>query len=280
MKPEENQCQCHVCLYQQGKAVSTSLPQHLPPSLPRPGELHLYPHIHGSTGLHSLGRAHIRPILQQNLYNLHDTPLSPAQHKALLNQSKMPKMDFEPPESLGDHMYAYGEWDNTYDPRLLLGGSDLLSPPPFSSPYTSSLLTEPLNLPGMLSSTVASSLASAAASAAASAPPPPPPSTTSFVTSSFVSTSASHTVAQSASLGTKVFDNLAVVNSKDSLGEQLAAKHLPCSSQPGTPTHNPSCTRPATLGGNITPKTQEKTHSQHCRKHNSQGNLKSGRLFS
>ncbi|XP_052772663.1 protein FAM193A-like isoform X3 [Mya arenaria] len=262
LKPEENQCQCHVCLQQQGKAVSTSLPQHLPPALPRPGELHLYPHIHGSTGLHSLGRAHPRPILQQNLYNLHDTPLSPAQHKALMNQTKMPDFDSD---GLSDQMYAYGEWDNTYDPRLLLGSgkfeSELLPPPPFSSPYTSSLLTEPLSLPGMLSTASTTAIS------------------TTTPTSSFVSTAGSHTVIQAASVATKLFDNLAVVSTKDSLGEQLAGKHPPCSNQGPAPPHKPPCSRPATLGGNnntTQPKVAEKGHAQHCRKHNSQGNVKSG----
>ncbi|GAB1604716.1 protein FAM193A-like isoform X2 [Argonauta hians] len=53
MKSDDNQCQCHFCLRQRGNTVSTSLPQHVP-ILPRPAHLHLYPHIHGPSGLHGL----------------------------------------------------------------------------------------------------------------------------------------------------------------------------------------------------------------------------------
>ncbi|XP_045190790.2 protein FAM193A-like isoform X3 [Mercenaria mercenaria] len=265
MKPEDNQCQCHVCLQQQGKAISTTLPQHIPPIVPRPGELHLYPHIHGSTGLHTLGRGggHVRPILQPNLYDLH---LPNQRHKSIIQQTKVPiKLDFDSPEGINDHIYhAYGDWDNTtYDPRLLLGSgkfdSELLPPPPFSSPYTSTLLTEPLNLPGMFSTS--SSLPTSATSSA------------------FVSTFANHTSSAAATqAATKITDNLSVLTTKESLGEQLANKHNQCSNQTTpAPNHNPPCSRPATLGGNNAPKVPEKGHSQHCKKHNNtRGNAKSG----
>lgn len=260
VKPEDNQCQCHVCLQQQGKAVSTSLPQHIPPIVPRPGELHLYPHIHGSTGL---GRGHVRPILQPNLYDLH---LPNQRHKSIIQQTKVPiKLDFDTPEGINDHIYhAYGDWDNTsYDPRLLLGtgkfDSELLPPPPFTSPYTSSLLTEPLNLQGIFNTS--SSLPSSATSS---------PSLSTFAnhTSSSVST-------QSA---TKITDNLSVLTVKETFPEPVTSKHSQCSNQNVLqPNHNPpSCSRPATLGGNNVPKASEKGHSQHCKKHNSQGNAKSG----
>lgn len=268
MKPEDNQCQCHVCLQQQGKAISTTLPQHIPPIVPRPGELHLYPHIHGSTGLHSLGRGHVRPILQPNLYDLH---LPNQRHKSIIQQNKVPiKLDFDSPEGINDHIYhAYGDWDNTtYDPRLLLStgkyDSELLPPPPFSSPYTSTLLTEPLNLPGMFSTS--SSL----------------PTSTSATSSAFVSTIANHTSSAAATqAATKITDNLSVLTTKELLGEQLANRHNQCSNQTSQPpNHNPPCSRPATLGGNNAPKVLEKGHSQHCKKHgNSQGNTKTGMLF-
>lgn len=263
MKPEDNQCQCHVCLQQQGKAVSTTLPQHIPPIMPRPGELHLYPHIHGSTGLHSLGQGHVRPILQPNLYDLH---LPNQHHKSIIQQTKVPiKLDFDSPEGINDHIYhAYGDWDNTtYDPRLLLGTgkfeSELLPPPPFSSPYTSTLLSEPLNLPGVFNAS--SSLPSSATSSA------------------FVSTFANHTsTGSSMQMATKITDNLSVLTAPETpLAEQLVNKHNQCSNQ-ASPTHNPPCSRPATLGGNTSnaPKIPEKGHSQHCKKHNTQGNAKSG----
>lgn len=267
MKPEDNPCQCHVCLRQQGKAVSTTLPQHIPTIVPPPGELHLYPHIHGSTGLHTLGRGHVRPILQPNLYDLH---LPNQHHKSIIQQTKVPiQLDFETPEDLNDHFYhSYGDWDNsTYDPRLHLGSgkfeSELLPPPPFSSPYTASLLTEPLNLPGMLSSPSSAPVASAPSSSA------------------FVSTFANHTSSSATMQSpTKITDNLSVLTTKETLGEQLANKHNQCSNQPTPPpNHNPPCSRPATLGGNNAPKILEKGHSQHCKKHGSQGNSKTGQFL-
>ena len=269
MKPEENQCQCHVCLQQQGKAVSTSLPQHIPSIVPRPGELHLYPHIHGSTGLHNLGRGHVRPILQPNLYDLH-LP-NTTRHKSIIQQTKVPiKLDFDTPEGINDHIiHAYGDWDNTmHDPHLFLRSgkfeSELLPSPPFSSPYTSTLLTEPLSLPGMLN-TVSAPIVTAA--------------TTS--TGSFVSTFANHSLSASTQATTKISDYIAGLTSKEALAGDAAGvlhKHSNQCSNSANPgqNHTPPCSRPATLGGNITPKIADKVHGQHCRKLHSQGMGKSG----
>lgn len=250
--------------------MSTSLPQHIPSIVPRPGELHLYPHIHGSTGLHNLGRGHVRPILQPNLYDLH---LSNTQQKSGIQQTKVPiKLDFDTPEGIHDHIYhAYGDWDNTtYDPQLFLRSgkfeSELLPSPPFSSPYTSTLLTEPLALPGMLSTVSAPAVTAANTS-----------------TGSFVSTFANHSLTASTQVSSKISDYIAGLTSKESLGGEkiTVTKHSnQCLNVGNTgQNHNPPCSRPATLGGNNTPKTTEKVHSQHCRKFNSQGMTKAGELL-
>lgn len=247
-----------------GKAVSTTLPQHVPPIVPRPGELHLYPHIHGSTGL---GRGHVKPILQPNLYDLH---LPSQRHKSIIQQAKVPiKLDFDTSQGINDHIYhAYGDWDNTtYDPRLLLGTgkfeSELLPPPPFTSPYTSSLLTEPLSLQGIFNTS--SSFGSSA--------------TSSPSLSTFANHTSSNASAQSA---TKITDNLSVLTTKETLGEQLASKHNQCSNLNMLQTNHtpPPCSRPATLGGNNSPKVPEKGHNQHCKKHNTQANAKTGKFAS
>lgn len=131
-----------MCLQQLGKTVSTALPQHIPIT-PRPAELNLYPHIHGSSGMH--GRAsHVRPILQPQLYDLH-VPLRQQQKGIITPESMDVKMDFESEEGFHKHLaHAYGEWDSSYDTPLLLGthqygvpGStlnpELLPPPPLPS---------------------------------------------------------------------------------------------------------------------------------------------------
>lgn len=260
IKSEDNQCPCHVCLQQQGKAISTSLPQPLP-TIPRPGELHLYPHIHGS-----LGRGHIRPILQPSLYDLH-LPSS-QRHKSIVQQGKMPiKLEFDTPDAINDHIYnAYGDWDNSrYDPHLLLNNkfdSDLLPPPPFTGPYSSSLLSESLSVsvPGVFST--------------ASAPSSVPSSTTaaSFA-SSLASSHAKLAADGSSTSATKITDNLSVLTTKETMGEQMLKLNR-CSNQAGPArSHTPPCTRPATLGGNNAPnKGADKTRNKHCRKlYNPQG---------
>ncbi|KAL3864296.1 hypothetical protein ACJMK2_005990 [Sinanodonta woodiana] len=254
MKVEENQCQCHVCLQQQGKTVSTSLPQHVPPVVPRPGELHLYPHIHGSTGLHGLtaGRNHIRPpLLQPQLYDLH---LPIQQRPKPIIQSKVPmKLDFETPDGIHEHIYhAYGDWDNTYDPRLLSGSprfsdSELLPPPPLSSPFGTSFLPE-FSIPNSQVCTsvtnITSSLTTSTFTTASSLQ-------SSYVTSRSMSAESAFSIA------------------KEQSGTDTSGK---CNSLTGSPSKSymPPCTRPATLGGNNSTKPSEKVHSQHCKKHNLQ----------
>ena len=259
MKVEDNQCQCHVCLQQQGKTISTSLPQHVPPIVPRPGELHLYPHIHGSSGLHSLNRgSHVRPILQPSLYDLHTN----GQRKSIIQQGKAPiKLDFDSPEGIHNHInYAYGDWDNSYDARTYLStkfDSELLPPPPLSSPYTSTFLTEPFSVPGSFASAIPTSSVSS-------------PSAFSSSVNNLVMTTATPTTAKSTD-GSSA--------SKETTADSVS-KTTKCPNEAtGSPTksHTPPCTRPVTLGGNNMPKLAEKPHSQHCRKHNPQGLAKPGK---
>ena len=167
VKPaEDNQCQCHACLQQSGKSVTTSLPQHIPQSAP-PAALHLYPHIHGSNslqqqqqqqqqqqlggGLHGHAE-HGRPVFKPpHLYELHN-PLLHQQAPKTNTQSQKKhgnfSLDLDSHEALHEHIYhAYGEWDNSYDSaKLMLAshkfnaglGSELFSgqtPPLLSSRY-------------------------------------------------------------------------------------------------------------------------------------------------
>ena len=258
MKVEDNQCQCHVCLQQQGKTISTSLPQHVPPIVPRPGELHLYPHIHGSSGLHSLNRGgHVRPILQPSLYDLHSTQ----QRKSIIQGKSPIKLDFDSPEGIHNHInYAYGDWDNSYDARTYLStkfDSELLPPPPLTSPYTSTFLTEPFSVGGSFASAIPTSSVSS-------------PSAFSSAVNNLVMTTATPATA-------KPVDGMSAV--KETATEPVS-KAGKCSNDPGSPvkSHTPPCTRPVTLGGNNVPRVSDKPHSQHCKKHNPQGLSKRGNL--
>lgn len=235
---EENQCQCYVCLRQQGKAVSTSLPQQVAPTS-QPGELHLYPHIHGSAGLHGFpNRTHVRPLLQPQLYDLH-MPLR--QPKPLIQSPKVPlKLDFDSPDGIHEHIYhAYGDWDNTYDSRMMLSnipkyghglGSELLPAAPLTTNYTTNFLTEPFSVStqtGM--DTVMTSTS---------------PTTSSFRTSTSIHTSLATT--QATSDQTASITNNHVATSCVQSNSQTVS-NTSCSRGNTTP----PCTRPVTLGGNI-----------------------------
>ncbi|XP_060085578.1 protein FAM193A-like [Ylistrum balloti] len=266
VKSEESLCQCYVCLRQRGKTVSTSLPTQMPSVPTRPGEFHLYPHIHGSTGLpHGLSnRSHIRPVLQPQLYDLH---LPMRQPKPII-QPKVPlKLDFDSPDGIHEHIYhAYGEWDNTYDTRGLLPkyelGSELLPPPPLTSNFTTSFLSEPYTMATLMGvDTVSTST----------------PSTSAFKTSM----SNSHAPAPA-----QVF-----LDSKIQMSTSKDFNSSPVVPTMTSKTMSPPCTRPATLGGNnnqsvlqpppssipmsqpqIQPRppgpVQDKPHPQHCKRHN------------
>ena len=255
LKPEENQCQCHACLQQQGQTLPMTLPQHIPVA-PRPADLHLYPHIHGSPGLHGMPSRGIRSVLSPQLYDLH----SP------LRQSKLPvKLDFDNPDSIQDHLYhAYGDWDNTFDPRNLIGShhysstmtSDLLPPPPLTSnmPY----LTEPLSC--LSAQTV----------------------TCTTTTSAFKNNNnaANHLVNSMP----KSVDVSSAGGTPDQVHTDVCA-NLPKCSSPSPPAanlarpHGPPCTRPVTLGGNTSSLStgsekqqqqlqQQQQRNHHCKKHN------------
>ena len=260
MKVEDNQCQCHVCLQQQGKTITTSLPPHIPPIVPRPWKLHLYPHIHGSSGLHSLNRGHVRPILQPSLYDLHSTQ----QRKSIVQRKSPIKLDFDSPEGIHNHInYAYGDWDNSYDARMYMHlsttfDSKLLPPPPLSSPYTSTFLTEPFSVAGSFAAAIPASSVSS-------------PSAFSSAVNNLVMTTATPAT-------TKPLDGTSVV--KETAVETVG-KAGKCSNELGSPvkSRTSSCTRPVTLGGNNVPKVSEKLHSQHCKKHNPQGLAKPGNLI-
>ena len=136
-----NQCQCHACLQASGKTVGASLPQH-PPVAPRPAALHLYPHIHGHTGIHPHAAGHVRPILQPHLYELH-SPLQ--QHaKTLLEQQKLQvgniNLDLEHDPSLHEQLsyQSYTDWDNSYDSAKLM-----FSPHKFGGGLGSELFNAP-----------------------------------------------------------------------------------------------------------------------------------------
>lgn len=243
IKVEENQCQCYVCLRQQGKAVSTSLPQQVAPTS-QPGELHLYPHIHGSAGLHGFtNRSHVRPLLQPQLYDLH-MPLR--QPKPLIQSPKVPlKLDFDSPDGIHEHIYhAYGDWDNTYDSRMMLSnipkyghglGSELLPAVPLTNNYTSNFLTEPFSVSTQTGiDTVMTSTS---------------PTTSSFRTSTSVHTSLATTQAfidQTASItNNHVSTSTLQSNSQNVSGTSCSRSNA-----------MPPCTRPVTLGGNISQQKQ------------------------
>ncbi|BFZ01412.1 hypothetical protein BsWGS_04451 [Bradybaena similaris] len=88
-------CQCHACLKQSGHVISASLPLQIPVFAP-PGELHLYPHIHGL------------PQQQQQHYLLDLPP-------PLLPPIKLPvKLDFDNHHGLQGHLSCvYSDWENT-----------------------------------------------------------------------------------------------------------------------------------------------------------------------
>lgn len=270
VKSEESLCQCYVCLRQRGKTVSTSLPTQMPSVPTRPGEFHLYPHIHGSTGLpHGLSsRSHIRPVLQPQLYDLH---LPMRQPKPII-QPKVPlKLDFDSPDGIHEHIYhAYGEWDNTYDTRGLLPkyelGSDLLPPPPLTTNFATSFLSEPYTMATLMGVDTVSTSTS---------------STSAFKTSM----SNSHVPAPAQVFLDSTSAKIQMSTSKDYNSSPI----LPTMT---SKTMSPPCTRPATLGGNNNqpvlqppppssiPQSQpqmqprppgpvlDKPHPQHCKRHN------------
>ena len=248
IKLNENSCQCYVCLRQKGQTISTTLPQQVTAETSRPGELHLYPHIHGSAGLHGLSSHHVRPLLPTQLYDLHMPPVR--QPKPLLQTStKVPlKLDFDSPEGIHEHIYhAYGEWDNTYDARMLLPkygtlGTELLPPPPLTTNFsTTSFLTEPFSV---ASQTFGESI----------------PSSTPTSTSAF-KTSVNSQVSVAATKGSES----TIVHNHDHTAPKVSRTDSMSKSM------SPPCTRPVPVGGNI---SQQKggintgggeKHSQHCR---------------
>lgn len=253
-KQEENSCKCYACLREQGNTVSTSLPQSIAAESSRPAELHLYPHIHGSPSLHGLPNH--SPLLPTQLYDLH-MPLR--QPKSLLQTSGkvLPKLDFDSPEGIHEHMYhAYGEWDNTYDARIPFPkysgiSTDLLPPPPLTTNFsTANFLNEPFSVATQMGMETVS--------------------TTTIPTSAFKS-SVSHHVSLSTPQAVANISNV----SHDHSTLMVSHNDLPASSM------TPPCTRPVTLGGNISQKqagvptngvpsvADHKQHSQHCKRHNS-----------
>lgn len=253
LKSEDNQCQCYVCLRQRGKTISTSLPQHVPPVTSRPGELHLYPHIHGSAGLHGMARTHVRPLLQPQLYDLH----MPIRQPKPIMQGKVPlKLDFDSPEGIHEHFYhAYGEWDNTYDPRVLLPkysdnlGTELLPPPPLSSNFTTNFLTEPFSI----STPVGSDTCTV--------------STTSTPATSAFNMPANNHLSSTTNKGSEELSSM-----ESSHDHFIHVNHTNTTTTSNNNRNiSPPCTRPVTLGGNVQQQKlpQEKGHSQHCKRHNS-----------
>ncbi|XP_061177860.1 protein FAM193A-like [Saccostrea echinata] len=254
-KQEENSCKCYACLREQGNTVSTSLPQTIAPETSRPAELHLYPHIHGSPSLHPLANHHVPPpLLPTQLYDLH-MPIR--QPKSLLQTTGkvLPKLDFDSPEGIHEHMYhAYGEWDNTYNASIPFQkysgiSTDLLPPPPLTTNFnTASFLNEPFSVATQMGVETVS--------------------TTTIPTSAF-KTSVSHHVSLSTP---QSMANITNVN-HDHTAVMVSHSDLPVNSM------TPPCTRPVTLGGNISQKqtvgptpsvtSDQKQHSQHCKRHNS-----------
>ena len=246
----------------------------VPPS--NPGEFHLYPHIHGSPGLHGLSsRSHMRPLLQPQLYDLH---LPMRQPKSII-QPKVPlKLDFDSPDGIHDHInHAYGDWDNTYDSRVLLPkygtglSTELLPPPPLSSlsnpfaPITPNFLTEPYQMSALTTIETTMSTASTTTSA----------SKTTINTSQAPASSVGQLV--------KLFPQFLEPSLEPSLDAAInsATTNLVTSKE-----MTPPCSRPATLGGNNSqqvaplnssqsPKlaqkpalpTSDKPHTQHCKRH-------------
>lgn len=184
-------------------------------------------------------------------------------------QPKVPlKLDFDSPDGIHEHIYhAYGEWDNTYDTRGLLPkydlGSELLPPPPLTTNFTTSFLSEPYTMATLMGvDTVSTST----------------PNTSAFRTS----ISNSHV-----GTPTQVFvDGLTAKTQMTTSKMTNSSLVIPMSSKD----MSPPCTRPATLGGNngqsllqpptsCTPLSQpqpqrppapvlDKPHSQHCKRHN------------
>lgn len=283
---EETGCQCHVCLQQQGQTVSTALPACLPLP-PRPAQLHLYPHIHGTlpppahshphlhmTHSHTPHAAHSHPqhtarsLLQPQLYDLHG-----------VRSQRLPlKLDFEDPDGIQDHLYhAYGDWDNTYNPPLLLPSahrfssglsSDLLPPPPsaetpFSMETPSSVVAASHAMLAASSSMAAASTASAFKAVAgfstgippAFQPPVDPPPQD-------LSTASSQPAISS--------DPSAKVSTTPASLSSLPISFAPAVSQPSLLPHSPPCTRPPPVGGNAPTQPtgkEQRTYAQPCKKY-------------
>ncbi|XP_070210896.1 protein FAM193A-like isoform X3 [Littorina saxatilis] len=290
---EENPCQCHICLQQRGQTVSTALPTSLPLP-PRPAQLHLYPHIHGTLPPAAHPHMHLphshpmhthlphsleHSLLQPQLYNLHGP--------------RMPfKLDFDDPDAIQDHLLnAYGDWDNSsYDSSRMLGPSphrfssslspELLPPPPMTA-------DNPFSLEALSPSVVSGSHAAAAASHAM------------LGTSSMASTTSSAFKAVAAAgfatgippafqvpqdpmvtetnLATSTSQPLHTPSSGPELNLNLNLRSpLPINFSAGTPSSLslplPPCTRPVTLGGNVggplpSPGKEKRTYAQPCKKY-------------
>lgn len=299
---EETSCQCHVCLQQQGQTVSTALPTSLPLP-PRPAQLHLYPHIHGTLPPATLTHQHVhvphthtahithaahithtahaaaRSLLQPQLYDLHGS----------LRSARLPlKLDFEDPEGIQNHLYhAYGDWDNTFDPRILVPGthryptglgSDLV-PSPLTSDMPFSMESLSSGSHGMVMSNVSTSLASSSAFKAVAAGfatsfqtayhlPPEPASVEE------VSSANSHQASNSPDMCTKTTSLTSSFPDTCTKAVSLTSS-LPVSFASAPPSsvsvpHNPPFTRPVTLGGNVGTQPagkEQRTYAQPCKKH-------------
>ena len=173
-----NQCQCHACLQQSGKSLTTSLPQHIP-TAPRPAALHLYPHIHGShttthPGLHGhAGAAQLQPNIMPHLYQLHNPLGLPVKAAAPQDSGKTPGFitDTCDQEATGEPIYTYRDWENlSYDAtKLMLSshkfdvtlGSELFSAPtpPLMSgmPFVADLSAVPSSMDNSLANVVKTS---------------------------------------------------------------------------------------------------------------------------
>ena len=297
--PEETPCQCHICLQQRGQTVSAALPTSLPLP-PRPAQLHLYPHIHGTLPPAAHPHLHLphshathpmhnhmphtleRSLLQPQLYNLHGP--------------RMPfKLDFDDPDAIQDHLLnAYGDWDNSsYDSSRMLGPS----PHRFSSPLSPELLPPPpLTADAPFSLEALSPSVSASHSVAASHAMLGSSSMVTTTSSAFKAVAAAGFATvippafqvpadpvQDQVPSTTATSQPQHANSVPELNLNLRStplSSLPINFSAGTPSslsslphpHNPPpCTRPVTLGGNAgtlpSPAKEKRTYAQPCKKY-------------
>lgn len=173
------------------------------------------------------------------------------QPKPVVPPAKVPlKLDFDTPEGLQEHMYhAYGEWDNTYNTRMLLDshkygaalGTDLLPPPPLPpGPFISEALSmdssafmNPVNTSGISNHSSASSMMA--------------PSRPFDVQSSSLSTAMSQPPAAQTESCQKATVRRASRNTS-SKHQVISQGQVNGQLPPLTPM--PPVTRPATMGGN------------------------------